>query len=73
MKKHKCKDCPDRYPGCHDHCKTYQDIDAENKREKEAERGRKEAYRYTMDVMSKGADTRRKLKKQGRVTYSKKG
>lgn len=19
-----CKDCPDRYPGCHDHCEKYQ-------------------------------------------------
>jgi hypothetical protein len=18
-----CKDCPDRYPGCHDHCETF--------------------------------------------------
>ena len=24
MAEHTCKDCPDRYSGCHDHCEKYQ-------------------------------------------------
>ena len=27
-----CKDCPDRYLGCHDHCEKYKEFDAERKR-----------------------------------------
>ena len=25
-----CKDCPDRYPGCHDHCPKYLEQKAKN-------------------------------------------
>ena len=73
MKKHKCKGCPDRYLGCHDHCKTYQDIQAENKKEKAAMKGRLDAYRYTMEIRSREADALRKKRLNGRMTYSKKG
>ena len=32
-----CKDCPDRYPGCHSKCPKYQQFKVENKKRKQAE------------------------------------
>lgn len=31
MLKAPCKDCPDRYLGCHDHCDKYKAFDVERK------------------------------------------
>lgn len=35
-----CKDCGDRYPGCHSHCDRYIGEKAENEAQKEQERQR---------------------------------
>lgn len=37
-----CKDCVDRYPGCHSHCEKYKSWKAEWDSFKEKERKRKE-------------------------------
>ena len=39
----KCKTCkpPERYPGCHEKCKYYQEWNDKHKKEKEKERNRK--------------------------------
>ena len=75
MQKHKCNTCtgPEKRPGCHDHCEAYLSIKAANDAEKRAGRGRVEAYRYTMEQTSKNANHNCKKKKQGRLTYSRKG
>lgn len=73
MQKHKCKGCPDRYPGCHDHCKTFQDIKAANDAEKAADKGRIDAFRYQVEMQSKNADRNIKKKARGRMTYTKRG
>ena len=35
MLKAPCKDCPDRYLGCHDHCDKFKEYDVERKRIRE--------------------------------------
>lgn len=40
-----CKDCPDRYPACHDHCTTYQSELAEWKEKKASIRNAKKTHR----------------------------
>ena len=35
MLKAPCKNCPDRYLGCHDHCEKYREFDEERKRIRE--------------------------------------
>lgn len=39
-----CKGCPDRYPGCHDHCDKYQEWKAKYQEGKE----RSQKDRYTL-------------------------
>lgn len=61
-----CKDCPDRYPGCHDHCKKY-------KREKEIwdkqkieDAKEKEIADYICHINAERYDTHVKNKKTNR-------
>lgn len=75
MQKHKCNVCtrPEKRPGCHDHCEVYLSIKAANDAEKNADRGKNDAYRYFMEQTSKNVDRNSKKKKQGRFTYSQRG
>lgn len=36
-----CKDCPDRYPGCHSKCPKYQQFKEDNEKRKQAEQEQK--------------------------------
>lgn len=46
-------DCPDRKPGCHDHCDKYQREKSEWDRRKAAVRAGNEAYSYTAGIVAK--------------------
>jgi hypothetical protein len=41
-----CKDCTKRYPGCQDHCESYQSAKAENERIKAARKLETEYRNY---------------------------
>ena len=43
----RCKGCTERYPGCHDHCKQYQEDKAANEKRKAEEYMRSQASAYT--------------------------
>lgn len=51
-------DCPNRKPGCHDHCEKYQKERAEYNRRKEELNKDREVRRYTMKLMSDRANAR---------------
>ena len=68
-----CKDCPDRYPGCHDHCKKY-------KREKEIwdkqkleEARQLEALNYICESRAgrRDAYVKKQKEKRGRKSFFK--
>lgn len=44
-----CKGCNKRYPGCHDHCETYQSTKAENERIKDLHKADIEYRNYSLD------------------------
>ena len=47
MSKAPCKNCPDRYLGCHDHCEKYKEFDDERKRIRDLNSKQKQAnYDY---------------------------
>lgn len=49
-----CKDCNDRYPGCHSHCARYINEKAEDEAQKEQQRQRQfeEHLRYSSRAMA---------------------
>lgn len=49
-----CKDCNDRYPGCHSHCVRYINEKAEDEAQKEQQRQRQfeEHLRYSSRAMA---------------------
>lgn len=75
MPNYPCRYCvpPKRHPACHDTCKEFRDAKALEQERKNAERGRKEATQYTMENMMKTNNFNVKKKREGRLTYSKKG
>ena len=75
MAKFPCKGCvpPKRHPACHDTCKEYLDAKALDQQRKDADRGKKDAARYTVENMIKNYDRNVKKKRSGRLTYSRKG
>ena len=73
MPNYPCKNCPNRYLACHDHCEKYKAIKAQEQKYKDANRGKKEAYMYTIENSRKTHDFNVKKKREGRMTYSKKG
>lgn len=75
MTDYPCRYCvaPKRYPGCHDHCTEYKDVKEKEQRNKNADAGSKDAYRYTMECIVKNNDNNVKKRRSGRLTYSKKG
>ena len=48
-----CRNCSDRYPCCHQTCKTYQDERAEYDRLKAEENKGREAYYYAAEEQKK--------------------
>ena len=59
-----CKpDCPERKPGCHDHCERYQKKRAQLDAWNAAERKRKEAAVPTIDTLVKKKDSQAKLRR----------
>lgn len=44
-----CRDCPDKHPGCHDHCEKYQSALAEWKEKKAAVKHAKRLYKQYDD------------------------
>lgn len=51
-----CKDCPKRYPGCHDKCGDYQAAKIENDRAREAEYTRRSIEAYSIDLIRNKRD-----------------
>ena len=58
-----CKDCPKRYPGCHDKCPEYQEAKSKNDAAREAEHARKQREAYTIDTIR---DRRARMAKKRR-------
>lgn len=58
-----CKDCPDRYLGCHDHCDRYQAEKA--KSDKEREEWVKKNYGEYQLIAIKTQKKARRLRKYG--------
>ena len=59
----RCKDCTDRYPGCHDHCEKYKEDKAAHDKRRYEERLQREAsmyiYSHVGDVLDCVAKRRR--------------
>ena len=74
-KPYPCKGCvpPKRHPACHDHCPEYLKMKKEEDMRKHKDAGRDEARNYTVSHLAKNADFNSKKRKQGRLTYSRKG
>ena len=51
-----CKDCPNRYPGCHDKCEKYQKEKAEWDRLKTKEAENRELQAYICGSINKKKD-----------------
>lgn len=61
-----CRNCLDRYPGCHQHCKTYKKERAEYERQKAEENKDKDVSYYSAERINKIRDKRTKEKKRHR-------
>lgn len=61
-----CKDCPDRYPGCHDHCEQYKAAKAEYDRCKARADADREVRLYTEHGILRSRDKNAKRKKAWR-------
>ena len=63
--------CANRKPGCHDHCEKYKKERTEYDKRKAVVDKDREARQYTMNLISKRADTRakNKLDNHGRKWY----
>ena len=61
-----CKDCPDRYPGCHDDCNKYKREKAIWDKQKAEEAVEKGIYYYVGHSTSEKRDARAKQKKDVR-------
>lgn len=61
-----CKNCPDRYVGCHSICEKYLKEVEENKRLKEKERDRRNLDRYIGNQIAKMGDRISKKEKKTR-------
>lgn len=61
-----CHNCLDRYPGCHQYCKTYKKERAEYDRQKAEERNSKNIDYYCVERINKIRDKRTKDKKRPR-------
>lgn len=74
-KTYPCKGCvpPKRHPACHDHCPEYLDVKKENDMRRNMDAGKKDAQEYTLSHLAKSADINNKKRRQGRLTYSRKG
>ena len=59
-----CHNCLDRYPGCHQYCKTYKKERAEYDRQKAEENKNRDAYYYSVEQMNRRRDRRTKDKKR---------
>ena len=62
-----CRNCLDRYPGCHQHCKTYKKERAEYDRQKAEENKTKDAYHYSVERLYRIRDRQSKDKKSHRT------
>lgn len=58
-----CKNCQERYPGCHDHCERYKEERAEYDRLKAIENRDRTVRQYICDEHRKHADRRAQEKK----------
>ena len=61
-----CRNCLDRYPGCHQYCKTYKKERAEYDRQKAEENKDKDVSYYYVERINKIRDKRTKDKKRPR-------
>lgn len=59
-----CKDCPDRYPGCHDKCEKYRKEKAEWDKTKAKLAENRELQAYICGTINKKRDTSAKKGKQ---------
>lgn len=59
-----CKDCPDRFPGCHDHCDKYKQW----KDERDAEQKHLADNKYRFDIPSSPA--REKVRRKYGADYN---
>lgn len=61
-----CKDCPDRYPGCHGKCEKYQKEKSEYERIKTKFSNEYGADYYTKQTIGKRKDAQAKHQKSNR-------
>ena len=61
-----CKDCPNRYPGCHGKCEKYQKERAEWDRIKAASEAERDGWRYVSENAAKARSDRAKYERKNR-------
>lgn len=61
-----CKDCPDRYPGCHDHCNKYKREKAIWDKQKAEEAMDRELSGYVAGSISGRSNTNAKRRRDNR-------
>ena len=58
-----CKDCPNRYPACHDHCRIY--LDEKERKEQAKEEIRKNALQDTVMKRMYSQKKEKRIKRYG--------
>lgn len=69
----RCKDCAERYPGCHDHCEKYQEDKALHDKRRHDAFVKKQADMYISDNLRKvyDANAKRRKDQSGYMKFSK--
>ena len=62
-----CRNCLDRYPGCHQYCKKYKKERAEYDRQKAEANKNRDAYYYSVERMYRINERQAKDKKSHRT------
>ena len=61
-----CKNCTDRYPGCHGNCKNYKEEGAAYDEKKAEFNRQRDARRYTSNSIAASIDAEAKQRKNNR-------
>ena len=64
-----CKDCPDRYIGCHQHCETYKAFKAEKDRVRENEKQFKQNLYAIHKLRIDGVEKARRKRQVNHIKY----
>ena len=64
-----CKDCENRFPGCHDRCEKYQREKAEHEQRKEQERQARKIKQGLYEQRAKAVARARKANENGKKYF----